>query len=135
MSAEPPSSVHKTEDSGDYSVTLDEGNATQATEEILKNLDQAIRTAQNSQDEEALKQESKPEKIKTLLESEWQALRKRLRETPHDTEGWQKLVELAENSGEIEEIKETYEALLETYPNTVCQSYFLPTTDILTFNP
>ena len=132
MSAEPPSSVHQTEDSGDYSVTLDEGNATQATEEILKNLDQGIRTVQNSQDEEALKQEPKP---KTLLESEWQALRKRLRETPHDTEGWQKLVELAEDSGEIEEIKETYEALLETYPNTVCQSYFLRTTDILTFNP
>lgn len=132
MSADaPPSSVNQAEDSGDYSAALDEGNVTQPTEEILKGLDQGTRTAQNSQDEETLKQESKPEKVKPQLESEWQALRKRLRETPHDTEGWQKLVELAENSEQIEEIKETYEALLETYPNTVCQySYILWTTNL-----
>lgn len=134
MSAEPPpSTANQTDDSGDYSATLDEGNVTLPAEEILNGLDQGIRTEPNSQEEEAFKQEPKPEKTRTPLESEWQALRKRLRETPHDIEGWQKLVELAESSQEIEEIKETYEALLETYPNTVCQHpCILCTTNVLT---
>ena len=51
--------------------------------------------------------------------SEWDALRTSLRESPHDTEGWNKLVRLAEDSGDLEEIKEAYECLLKMYPNTV----------------
>ncbi len=51
--------------------------------------------------------------------SEWDALRTSLRETPHDTEGWNKLVRLAEDSGDLEKIKEAYECLLKMYPNTV----------------
>ena len=51
--------------------------------------------------------------------SEWDALRASLRENPHDTEGWNKLVRLAEDSGDLERIKEAYESLLKMYPNTV----------------
>jgi hypothetical protein len=52
--------------------------------------------------------------------SEWQILRDQLRENPHDPEGWNKLVEIAENNLDPEQIKDTYESLLEIYPNTVC---------------
>jgi hypothetical protein len=51
--------------------------------------------------------------------SEWDALRTSLRESPHDTDGWYKLVRLAEDSGDLEKIKEAYECLLKMYPNTV----------------
>ena len=51
--------------------------------------------------------------------SEWDALRTSLRESPHDIEGWNKLVRLAEDSGDLEKIKEAYECLLKMYPNTV----------------
>lgn len=52
-------------------------------------------------------------------QSEWDTLRAQLRESPQNPDGWLKLVELAEDSGDLEKIKETYEALLQTYPNTV----------------
>ncbi|OCH93262.1 Suf-domain-containing protein [Obba rivulosa] len=51
-------------------------------------------------------------------QSEWDQLRAHLREKPFDADSWLKLVDLAEDSGDIEKIKETYEALLEAYPNT-----------------
>ena len=51
--------------------------------------------------------------------SEWEQLRAQLREKPVDADGWQKLVDLAEESSDIEKIRETYEGMLETYPNTV----------------
>jgi cleavage stimulation factor subunit 3 len=51
--------------------------------------------------------------------SEWDALRASLRENPHDTEGWNKLVRIAEDSGDLEKIKDAYESLLKMYPNTV----------------
>ncbi|KAH9936856.1 Suf-domain-containing protein [Epithele typhae] len=51
-------------------------------------------------------------------QSEWDQLRAQLREKPVDADGWLKLVDLAEESGDIEKIKETYEGMLETYPNT-----------------
>lgn len=52
-------------------------------------------------------------------QSEWDQLRAQLREKPVDADGWQKLVDLAEDAGDIEKIKDTYEGMLETYPNTV----------------
>ena len=52
-------------------------------------------------------------------QSEWDQLRAQLREKPVDADRWQKLVDLAEDSADIEKIKETYEGMLETYPNTV----------------
>ena len=52
-------------------------------------------------------------------QSEWDTIRVQLRESPLNPDSWLKLVELAEDSGDLEKIKETYEALLQTYPNTV----------------
>ncbi|TBU57853.1 Suf-domain-containing protein [Dichomitus squalens] len=51
-------------------------------------------------------------------QSEWDQLRAQLREKPVDADGWLRLVDLAEESGDIEKIKATYEGMLETYPNT-----------------
>jgi hypothetical protein len=56
-------------------------------------------------------------------QSEWDSLRAQLRESPLNPDGWLKLVELAEDSGDLEKIKETYESLLQTYPNTVCNLF------------
>jgi len=42
-----------------------------------------------------------------------------LRDHPQDPEGWNQLVDITENNGNLEQIKQTYEALLETYPNMV----------------
>lgn len=50
---------------------------------------------------------------------EWTSLRDQLRESPHNTTLWNQLVDKAEESGDLEKIKEAYEALLEKYPNTV----------------
>ncbi len=52
-------------------------------------------------------------------QSEWDQLRAQLREKPVDADGWLRRVELAEGSCDIEKIKDTYEGILETYPNTV----------------
>lgn len=57
-------------------------------------------------------------------QSEWDTLRAQLRESPLNPDSWLKLVELAEDSGDLEKIKETYEALLQTYPNTVRNPFF-----------
>ena len=50
----------------------------------------------------------------------WRALRTSLRADPHDPEGWKRLIELAKNSGITHDLQETYDALLDVYPNTVC---------------
>ena len=64
-----------------------------------------------------------PQPIATAVEeepsSEWDVLRTSLRENTHDTEGWNKLVRMAEDSGDLEKIKDAYESLLKMYPNTV----------------
>ncbi len=52
--------------------------------------------------------------------SEYDALFARLKEKPHDPEGWRRLVDNAESSGEIDKIRAAYDALLKQYPNTVC---------------
>ncbi|KAH7919879.1 Suf-domain-containing protein [Leucogyrophana mollusca] len=50
--------------------------------------------------------------------SEWHVLRSKLREEPHNPDGWNRLVDLAESAGNTEQIRESYEDLLEIYPNT-----------------
>lgn len=52
--------------------------------------------------------------------SEYDALFARLKEKPHDPEGWRRLVDHAESNGEIDKIRAAYDALLKQYPNTVC---------------
>lgn len=125
--SEPPSSATKTDVSADFSTNVNgDGDAPQSIPEILNALDQSnSNTTPSSQEniKEQLKEEELPQQP---APSEWETLRIRLRDSPYDPEGWLKLVELAESSGEIDQIKETYEALLEAYPNTVCQSFVSP---------
>ncbi|KAI0352491.1 Suf-domain-containing protein [Trametes cingulata] len=70
-------------------------------------------TQPNSQESVGVKQETTPPP-----QSEWDRLRAELRQRPVNADGWLHLVELAEDSGDIEKIKDTYEGMLETYPNT-----------------
>ncbi|KAI0745191.1 hypothetical protein C8Q76DRAFT_764545 [Earliella scabrosa] len=51
------------------------------------------------------------------LLSEWDQLRAQLREEPVDADTWLKLVALAEASRDLEKIEETYEGMLQVYPN------------------
>ena len=67
--------------------------------------------------------QSQPQPITTAVQeepsSEWDAIRTSLRENTHDIEGWNKLVLMAEDSSDLEKIKDAYESLLKMYPNTV----------------
>ncbi|KAH9928857.1 uncharacterized protein B0H18DRAFT_999082 [Fomitopsis serialis] len=106
-------------DSGDASFQVGEEDKTQPTEEILNALRQlnpsSFAHAQNGNTnvQSPVKQEPTPSPP-----SEWEQLRAQLREKPYDADGWLRLVDLAEDSGDIDRIKETYEGLLEAYPNT-----------------
>ncbi|KAI0640581.1 hypothetical protein C8Q79DRAFT_921396 [Trametes meyenii] len=71
-------------------------------------------TESSSQELASAQNESTP-----TPQDEWDQLRARLREKPVDADGWLRLVELAEQKPDnIEKIKDTYEGMLETYPNT-----------------
>ncbi|KAH9950118.1 Suf-domain-containing protein [Amylocystis lapponica] len=116
--SEPPSVIPQPEHSGDTPASL-EDEKTQPTQEILDALLQLNPqsfppAAQGSTDDQSgLKQEPTPPPP-----SEWEVTRAELRSKPTDADLWLKLVDLAEDSGNIERIKDTYEALLEAYPNT-----------------
>jgi cleavage stimulation factor subunit 3 len=51
--------------------------------------------------------------------SSFDALFAELKEHPHNPDGWRRLVEIAESSGESERIRTIFDALLRQYPNTV----------------
>jgi cleavage stimulation factor subunit 3 len=51
--------------------------------------------------------------------SSFDALLADLKERPHNPDGWRQLVEMAEQSGEAEKIRTTFDILLKQYPNTV----------------
>ncbi|EJD00731.1 Suf-domain-containing protein [Fomitiporia mediterranea MF3/22] len=50
--------------------------------------------------------------------SEWSQKLKSAEGNPHDESAWDALLDFAEESGDLEKIKEAYEALLQKYPNT-----------------
>ncbi|KAF8631737.1 hypothetical protein AX15_002220 [Amanita polypyramis BW_CC] len=50
--------------------------------------------------------------------SEFDVSLARLKEKPHDPEGWRRLVDFAESSGDIDKIRAAFDALLKQYPNT-----------------
>uniref|UniRef100_A0A0W0FHF3 mRNA 3'-end-processing protein RNA14 n=1 Tax=Moniliophthora roreri TaxID=221103 RepID=A0A0W0FHF3_MONRR len=50
--------------------------------------------------------------------SEFERLEQRLRDDPHDTESWKRLVAAAEDSGETQKIRTAFDALLQQYPHT-----------------
>ncbi|KAG6910176.1 hypothetical protein DXG01_012625 [Tephrocybe rancida] len=84
---------------------LDEsaGDQTQPTEEILNALN-------------AVKNESQQEELPTP--TEYEALTAELKQRPHNPGGWRRLVDMAENSGDIDKVRASFDALLQQYPNT-----------------
>ncbi|GJE94378.1 HAT and Suf domain-containing protein [Phanerochaete sordida] len=50
--------------------------------------------------------------------SEYEVLQAQVRENPRDVDAWLKLVDVAEESKDFERINQTYEALLEAFPNS-----------------
>lgn len=51
--------------------------------------------------------------------SPFEALEIRLKDNPYDSNAWQDLINLAEDSGDFSWITNAYEALLKVYPNLV----------------
>ncbi|KAH9843581.1 Suf-domain-containing protein [Rhodofomes roseus] len=105
-------------DSGETSF-LGEQDKTQPTDDILNALRQLNPNSfPHPQNGGANVQSPIKQELTPSPPSEWEQLRAQLREKPHDADGWLRLVDLAEDSGDMERIKETYEGLLEAYPNT-----------------
>ncbi|KAH7921985.1 Suf-domain-containing protein [Leucogyrophana mollusca] len=98
------------------------GDKTQPSEDIMHALNslnpQAFSTVSQNGHEPQPQGEDATQDASQEPPSEWHVLRSKLRDEPHDPDGWNRLVDLAENAGDTEQIKESYEALLETYPNT-----------------
>lgn len=57
--------------------------------------------------------------MSTQAPSNFDALFAELRERPHNPDEWRHLVELAEQTGEVEKIRTVFDVLLKQYPNTV----------------
>ncbi len=51
--------------------------------------------------------------------SEWHQKLQQTTQEPYNTSAWKALVAFAEESGDLDKIKEAYEALLAKFPNTV----------------
>lgn len=68
--------------------------------------------------EEAVKPEASDVSLQASSD-EWTELRKASQASPYNEAVWDRLLDRAEESGDLEKIKEAYEALLEKYPNTV----------------
>ena len=117
MSEPPPVQPEQAED-------ILEDEPTQPSSDIIAVLRQlqppsslgtAATASQNdTTDPSSLKQEPTPPPP-----SEWEITRAELRAKPTDAELWLKLIELAEHSNNVDTVKDSYEALLEAYPNTV----------------
>jgi len=56
--------------------------------------------------------------------SEFESLSAQLRQKPHNPAGWRKLLRIAEDIGDINNISTAYDALLAQYPNHVCHVVF-----------
>jgi cleavage stimulation factor subunit 3 len=107
--SEPPTTVDP-----DYPPDIEDADKTHPSAEILNALENLPATAPNSQERPPQTTDET-----TVPPSEWDSFRAQLLENRCDPDGWNKLVNLAEASGDIEKIKESYDALLEVYPNTV----------------
>lgn len=86
------------------------GDSTQPSDEILRALNSLSPT----------KIEPSQAQLERPPPTEYEALTTQLKEKPLNPEAWRRLVDLAEQSGDLSKIRETYDALLKQYPNTVC---------------
>lgn len=74
---------------------------------------------QGQENKELEAQVSQKTDIDETPKTPFELLRESLKTNPHQPEAWQRLVDMAEASGETAKIKEAYEGVLENYPNTV----------------
>lgn len=51
--------------------------------------------------------------------SEWDTLKSQLELHPLNPSGWYRVVDIAENSGDLDKVRTAYDGLLKHYPNTV----------------
>ncbi|KAG5641047.1 hypothetical protein DXG03_006292 [Asterophora parasitica] len=79
------------------------GDQTQPSEDILNALQ-----AMNSE----------PQAEPVPAPTEYEALATELKEMPHNPESWRRLIDVAENSGDITKVRASFDALLQQYPNT-----------------
>ncbi|KAH8105429.1 hypothetical protein BXZ70DRAFT_920835 [Cristinia sonorae] len=101
------------------SVDFPEDDRTQPAEEHLQAL-HALNNMNSSQDTDIVDSgpSSQAEPPPDTPTPQYLALRAQVQAKPTDVDAWQELIRLAESSGEHEKITETYEALLEVFPNT-----------------
>ncbi|KAF8189661.1 hypothetical protein BJ912DRAFT_966052 [Pholiota molesta] len=85
------------------------GDRTHPTSEILSALNSPIKEDENAAAGSSTQQAPAP--------SEYEALMAQLAESPHNPDGWRRLIRLAEDSGDMGKISAAYDALLKQYPN------------------
>ncbi|KAG5222098.1 mRNA 3'-end-processing protein [Salix suchowensis] len=103
--AEPPTTVDATENHP--------GDATQPADEILAALHAVNTETHGATVEQPSSQTSQNE----LPPSEYDLVKQHLKENPQDNDQWRRLIDIAEESEDVERIKETYDLLLEQFPN------------------
>ncbi|KAG6884913.1 hypothetical protein C0993_007280 [Termitomyces sp. T159_Od127] len=81
------------------------GDNTQPTEDILNALN-------------AIKNEPQQDIDMPPAPTEYEALLAQLKQRPHDPNGWKRLINMAEESGDMDKVRASFDALLQQYPNT-----------------
>lgn len=108
--AEPPTTVDATENPENHP-----GDATQPSDEILAAL-HAVNTETHGP---TVEQQSSQTSQNELPPSEYELVKQHLKDNPQDNDQWRRLIDIAEESEDVERIKETYDLLLEQFPNNV----------------
>ena len=80
-----------------------------------------LQPPQEQDQPEVIKEENPSVPIKTESPpvSEYESLLDHLTQNRYDSSAWNKLVVLADQSGDLAMVKQAYESLLQAYPNTV----------------
>ncbi|THH29552.1 hypothetical protein EUX98_g4628 [Antrodiella citrinella] len=104
------------DDNGDF---LEEDDKTQPMEEHLQAL-RAMDIMNSSQDTDIVDPgpSSQVEAPPSTPPSPYSTVRQRVQTKPTDVDSWLALIRLADDSGDYDRVVETYEALLEVFPNT-----------------
>ncbi|KAJ8697549.1 mRNA 3'-end-processing protein rna14 [Pleurotus ostreatus] len=106
--AEPPTTVDATENPENHP-----GDATQPSDEILAAL-HAVNTETHGP---TVEQQPSQTSQNELPPSEYELVKQHLKDNPQDNDQWRRLIDIAEESEDVERIKETYDLLLEQFPN------------------
>ncbi|KAF9487681.1 Suf-domain-containing protein [Pleurotus eryngii] len=106
--AEPPTTVDATENPKNHP-----GDATQPSDEILI----ALHTVNMETHGPTVERQSSQTSQDKPPPSEYELVKQHLKETPQNNDQWRRLIEIAKESEDVERIKETYDLLLEQFPN------------------